>query len=147
MNNINFGLKLKKIPKIFSTNYFIRNAKGEFMCDKVDKAVWLKWMELRAYNEVNAIKTPTGLIPEYKDLKELFKTVLNKEYSEEQYIEQFTFRAEKWIEKIDRLVKQYKDTVPDSPQILFDQFAAQRKRIEEIIAKKGAAIKPADLAV
>ena len=145
LNNIDFGLKLKKIPKIFSVNYFIRNAKGEFMSDKVDKSVWLKWMELRVYNEVDTIKTPTGLIPEYKDLKILFKKVLNKDYSEQMYIDAFSFRAEKWIEKIDRLVKQFKDTVPDTPAIVFKQFEAQRDRINELMSKKGAIVSPYDL--
>ncbi|GAJ16333.1 unnamed protein product, partial [marine sediment metagenome] len=47
-------------------------------------------MELRVNNEVDAIKTPTGYMPLYQDLKQLFKQVLNKDYKKDDYIQQFT---------------------------------------------------------
>lgn len=75
-DNLNFGADLKKPPPIFSVNYFLKNSTGRFMNDKNDKMVWLKWMELRTHKEVDAIKTPTGFIPRYEDLKRLFKEVL-----------------------------------------------------------------------
>ena len=35
-------------------------------------------MELRVHNEVGALKTPTGYIPKYEDLRKLFKQVLRQ---------------------------------------------------------------------
>lgn len=67
-DNLNFGKKVKNPPKIFSVNYFLRDKDGNWLNHKNDKAVWLKWMELRVNKEVDAIRTPTGYIPFYKDL-------------------------------------------------------------------------------
>ena len=46
-NNIAFGKGLKNPPRIFSVNYFLKDDAGNFLNEKTDKAVWLKWMELR----------------------------------------------------------------------------------------------------
>jgi len=54
-------------------NYFLKDSDGKFMNHKNDKRVWLKWMELQVHDDVDAIKTPTGFIPKYQDLKRLFK--------------------------------------------------------------------------
>ena len=60
------------------------------MNHKNDKRVWLKWMELQVHDDVDAIKTPTGFIPKYQDLKRLFKETLNRDYPEKDYTKQFT---------------------------------------------------------
>ena len=52
-----------KAPKVFGTNYYIRGADGEYLNGKLDKSVWVKWMELRVHGEAGSIKTPTGCIP------------------------------------------------------------------------------------
>ncbi|HPG31538.1 MAG TPA: phosphoenolpyruvate carboxykinase domain-containing protein, partial [bacterium] len=143
--NIDFSKKLKKVPKIYSVNYFMKDETGNFLSDKVDKGVWLKWMELRVHNEIEAIKTPTGYIPKYEDLKFLFKKVLNKDYTKELYEKQFSFRCSKWIEKLDRLEKQYKDTIPDTPKELYGEYEKQRKRINELQSKKGDIVSPFNL--
>jgi phosphoenolpyruvate carboxykinase (GTP) len=75
-NNLDFGRKLKKRPiRSFGVNYFLKEAgKRQIRQQPVqDKHVWIKWMELRVHNEVGAIKTPTGYIPKYEDLRKLFK--------------------------------------------------------------------------
>lgn len=131
-NHLNFGEGLKTPPRIFSVNYFLRDENGNFLNDKEDKAVWLKWMEKRVHEEVKAIKTPTGLIPKYKDLKRLFKEVLNKDYEEEDYIKQFTFRAKENLEKIER-VKEFYAKVADTPKIVFRVLEEQKERIKEVM--------------
>jgi len=40
--------------------------------------VWIKWMELRAHGEADAMESPTGMIPLYEDLQRLFKETLDK---------------------------------------------------------------------
>ncbi|MBN1384671.1 MAG: phosphoenolpyruvate carboxykinase (GTP) [Elusimicrobia bacterium] len=144
-NHIQFGKGLNKTPVIFSVNYFLRNKEGKFLNTKEDKHVWLKWAELRLHGDVKAIKTPTGYIPKYEDLKKLFKDVLNKNYTEKDYIEQFTLRVQENIKKIDRITEIYKTKVLDTPDILFKVLADQKQRLEEAAKKSGDYIPPANL--
>ena len=56
------------------------------MNHKNDKAIWLKWMKLRVNNEVDAIKTPTGFIPFYEDLRRLFKQVFKQNLQKRRFL-------------------------------------------------------------
>lgn len=129
-DNLNFGKGLKNPPTIFSVNYFLKDSDGKFLNSKADKKVWLKWMELRVHKEVEAMETPTGLIPKYQDLKRLFKEVLNKDYSEDSYKKQFALRVEENLAKIDRLMDIYKRKVPNTPYIVFKVLEEQKQRIK-----------------
>ena len=142
--NLSFGIGLKTPPPIFSVNYFLKDAKGSFLNEKTDKAVWLKWMELRSHREVDAIKTPTGYIPRYQDLKRLFKEVLSKDYVKEVYDVQFTTRLPENLAKIERILKIYK-TVSDVPQRIFIVLEEQRERLLAARKKKGDYILPEQL--
>ncbi len=139
-NHLNFGRALKEPPLIFSVNYFLRDS-GNFLNEKDDKAVWLKWMELRSSKEVGALKTPTGLIPKYQDLKRLFKQTLGKDYPEEDYIKQFTLRVPENLAKIGRIIETYKK-VPKTPQIVFKVLMKQKQRLVEAREKYGDYITP-----
>jgi phosphoenolpyruvate carboxykinase (GTP) len=145
-NHLKFETKLQKPPRIFSVNYFLRDAAGRFVNDKTDKAVWLKWMELRSHNEVEAIKTPTGLIPKYNDLKELFKAVLNKEYSKENYVKQFTVRIVENLGKLERVTEFYRAEVTNTPQELFKVLEAQRERLIAAQEEYGDYVSPFEFA-
>ena len=110
----------------------------------LDKAVWVKWIELRVHGDAQALDAGHGLIPKYDDLKRLFKEVLNKEYTEQDYQEQFTVRIPELMAKLDRMKDIYA-TVEDTPQAMLDEMAAQRKRLEALRANKGDYISPQDL--
>jgi len=128
--NLDFGKGLQKVPIIFSVNYFLRDRDtGKFLNEKNDKKVWYKWMELRVHNDVNAIKTPTGLIPKYEDLQPLFKQILNMDYTVAAYKKQFMTRVPEGLAKIDRIKKVYGTTVTDTPKILFEVLEEQRQRL------------------
>jgi len=144
-NHLIFGAGLKNPPPIFSVNYFLRDSEENFTNDKTDKAVWLKWMELRSHKEVEAIKTPTGLIPKYDDLKRLFLEVLDKEYPEKDYIKQFTVRVAESLAKLERVMEFYKTKVPDTPQIVFEVLEEQKQRLNLARAKYGDYISPLKL--
>ena len=128
-NHLNFGAKLRNQPPIFSVNYFLRDSEGNFTNDKTDKRVWLKWVELRSHHEVEAVTTPTGLIPKYEDLKRLFREVLDKEYPEKDYVEQFTVRVAENLAKIERVMEFYKTKVRDTPKIVFEVLEEQKQRL------------------
>jgi phosphoenolpyruvate carboxykinase (GTP) len=142
-NNLDFGEKAPNAPKIFGTNYFLKKD-GEFLNGKLDKSVWVKWMELRAHGDADAIEGPTGLLPKYEDLARLFREVLQKDYSQEEYVEQFTIRIPELLAKIDRIQTIYKDA-QDVPPVLFEVLGAQRNRLEQCKAAKGEYVSPLDL--
>jgi len=143
VNNLEFGRKLKKQPLIFGVNYFLRDLQtGKYLNTPQDKHVWVKWMELRVHNEAGAIKTPTGLIPKYDDLKKLFNMVLKKDYSKEDYIKQFTIRITENLSKIERVSRFYQENVSDTPLEMFGILYEQRQRLLAAQTKYGDYISP-----
>jgi phosphoenolpyruvate carboxykinase (GTP) len=142
-NNLEFGRKLKKQPIVFGVNYFLRDvATGKYLNTPQDKHVWIKWMELRVHGEVEAIQIPTGFIPKYADLKKLFKEVLNKDYTQEDYIKQFTTRVPENLSKIERVSKFYQENVTDIPLEMFGQLYMQKERLLAAKEKYGDYISP-----
>jgi phosphoenolpyruvate carboxykinase (GTP) len=141
-NHLDFAETADEVPPIFAVNYFLRDENDNFITDKLDKAVWLKWMELRVHGEVDAIKTPTGFIPLYNDLEKLFQTYRNKDYTRIEYDIQFTTRVPELLEKINRIAKIYRKTVDDTPQAVFDLLEEQRTRLLETQKDLGDCILP-----
>ncbi len=139
--HFDFAKKVDRLPRIFGVNYFLKDEKGNFIADKNDKIVWLKWMELRVHNEVEAVETPTGLIPVYTDLVELFKKHLDKEYTIERYEKEFMLRAPMQLARIKRVIDFYSQ-IPDTPKELFEVLQEQAKRIKEAQSKWGDYIPP-----
>ncbi|MBW8017016.1 MAG: phosphoenolpyruvate carboxykinase (GTP) [Planctomycetes bacterium] len=144
-SNIDFADGLDNVPSIFSVNYFLKNKEGQYLNTPLDKKVWLLWAELRVNGDVDAIETPTGYIPLYKDLAALFKDNLGHDYTQGEYVEQFTIRIPELLAKIDRVEKIYKETVASAPAIMYETFDTQRKRLEDTKAKHGEYISPFDL--
>jgi phosphoenolpyruvate carboxykinase (GTP) len=143
-NNLEFGKKLRNQPLIFGVNYFLRDMEGNFVNGIRDKHVWVKWMELRAHGEAGALVTPTGKIPEYEILVQLFKEVLGKDYTEEDYVSQFTLRVPENIAKIDRVVEYHRSKVDKSPALVFEVLKEQRNRLVEARDRYGEYISPFD---
>jgi phosphoenolpyruvate carboxykinase (GTP) len=143
--NLDFAKGLEKEPSIFAVNYFLKDKNGNFLNSREDKKVWYKWAELRANRDVDAIDAPTGRIPKYEDLKKLFKEVLNKNFVEEDYNEQFKIRVKENLAKIDRIEEIYRTQVMDAPQVLFDVLEEQKKRLLSAQEKYGDYINPEEL--
>lgn len=141
-DNLQMGEKLAQAPRIFSVNYFLQDADGRWLNSRADKRVWLKWMELRVHNEVEAIRTPTGYIPLYEDLARLFREVLGQEYRHEDYVQQFTLRIPENLAKIERITAQYRDRVLETPEVLLGVLSDQRQRLEEARARWGDYVDP-----
>ncbi|MCM8792787.1 MAG: phosphoenolpyruvate carboxykinase domain-containing protein, partial [Candidatus Omnitrophica bacterium] len=142
-NYLDFGKKLKKRPRIFGVNYFLKDLeKDEFLNTRHDKHIWIKWMELRVHNDVGAITTPTGLVPYYEDLCILFKKNLKKVYTKEDYVRQFSIRIPENLAKIERVEKFWKENISDVPDELFNVLEKQRSRLLEAKEKFGDYIEP-----
>ncbi len=139
-NHLKFVEDLKEEPTIYATNYFIKGEDGKYLNDKLDKKVWILWAEGRVNGEFDAIETPIGKIPKYEDLKDLFVKHLDKGYTKEDYVKQFSIRAKKYLEKMDRMLKFYRSV--DVPAELVSEIEAQVKRLEAAREKFGDVISP-----
>ncbi|TFG00040.1 MAG: phosphoenolpyruvate carboxykinase (GTP) [Promethearchaeota archaeon] len=114
-NHRKFGKRLEHCPKVFAMNYFLKNQDGKYLNGMLDKLCWVIWAEGRSHGDYEAIKTPVGYIPKYEDLKELFKEYLGKDYTKEDYMEQFEIRVTKLLKKLERIEMMYRkeECVPD----------------------------------
>jgi len=146
-NNLDFAKGIDNPPLVFSVNYFLRGKDGKYLNGMSDKKVWILWAELRVNGDVDAIETPTGLIPKYEDLKRLFKEHLDTQYSQADYIQQFTIRIPENLAKLDRVESIYKRMVSGTPQVLFETFGEVRKRLKAADDKLGKYISPLDLII
>jgi len=142
-NNLDFGAKLDNAPKVFNVNYF-QKKDGKYLTGMHDKRVWVKWMELRVHGDAEAIETPVGYIPKYEDLKRLFKDVLDKVYTEEDYVEQFTIRIPELLAKTDRIREIYKDEV-NVPAEFSQLLDVQEAKLKEFQESKGDYVSPLSL--
>jgi phosphoenolpyruvate carboxykinase (GTP) len=131
-NHLDFGKKLKNCPKVFATNYFLKNKDGKYLNGMLDKLCWVIWAEGRTLNDYKAIKTSIGYLPLYSDLKLLFKQYLNIDYKEADYIKQFSIRPKKLLEKLERIETMYKKEI-NVPQIFWDILNNQRKSLINLI--------------
>jgi len=143
--NIKFGEMLEKAPAVYSVNYFLRDSQtGQFLNSKLDKLIWLKWMELRVNGEADAIDIGTGYIPKYEDLSLLFRKYLDRDYTAGEYVKQFTLRVPENLSKTDRIINIYKDAGPEVPPRLFDILESQKRKLGELQKEKGDYISPLD---
>ena len=143
-NHLDFADRVARPPLVFATNYWLVDDHGRWLNGKLDKHVWVKWMERRVHRDVEAIKGPTGLLPKYEDLKALFAQVLGKDYTRDDYVEQFSIRVKKNLEKLDRL-REHFGGMADLPAAVAETLAAQRRRLEALRAAKGNLVSPLDL--
>jgi len=141
-NNLAFEQKLCKPPRVFGVNYFLRGADGKFVNGVRDKHVWVKWMELRVHGEAGCAEGPTGRIPLFEDLKRLFRETLGKNYTEDDYANQFTIRVGENLAKLDRVEAYHRENLADAPGALFRVLAEQRGRLMAAAKRFGEMIPP-----
>ncbi len=138
-----------KKPVMAGLNYFLTHeARGgestKLLGEKKDVRVWLSWLERRAHGDVDAIPTPIGFLPKYADLKELFKTLIDKEYPEELYIKQFSLYIDKIVDRLDMQREAY-GKEENIPARLFEVLTEQRKGLTALKDAHGSIVTPADL--
>jgi len=137
LNNHNiFGKKLNHCPQVFSTNYFLKGKDGKYLNAILDKKVWVMWSEGRTRGDFDAIESPIGYLPKYDDLKTLFRIELNKDYSKEEYIEQFTIKINFLLEKLNRIETMYK-AEKEIPKFFWDVLLLQQSRLNGLLEKTG----------
>ncbi len=127
-NHLSFKEGLYKIPKIFATNYFLKDEQGNFMTPKAYNLLWVLWAEGRANQDYSAIETPIGFIPEFEDLKKISKNSLNREYSQKEYLTHFSLRIDKYLEKMERMSNIFEQV--NIPHIIKDELEKQTFRLK-----------------
>ncbi|MCB4791123.1 MAG: phosphoenolpyruvate carboxykinase (GTP) [Elusimicrobia bacterium] len=126
--NLDFGKKLKTQPAIFGVNYFLKDKEGKFINGREDKKAWYIWIEKRVNGRAKVIKMPTGNIPLYEDLKDIFSSVLGKDFTLEDYNKLFTIRIQENLAKLER-IRAYYTKLKDIPKELFDVLNGQKTRL------------------
>jgi len=139
----------EKRPILAGLNYFLTDeARGgsskKLLGEKKDVKVWMAWLERRAHQEVDAIETPIGYLPKHEDLKRLFKERIDKEYSEDLYIKQFSLYIDNILARIDLQEEAYgkEQHIPDK---LFDILKRQRAELTALKEKYGPIVSPEQL--
>jgi phosphoenolpyruvate carboxykinase (GTP) len=138
-----------KRPIMAGLNYFLTlEARGggsrKLLGEKRDVKVWLSWLERKVHNETGFIPTPIGLIPEYEDLKKLFREKIDKEYPEHLYIKQFSLYVDHILARIDMQWEAYSKE-SNVPQKLFAVLDEQRKGLLELKHAYGPIVEPEKL--
>jgi phosphoenolpyruvate carboxykinase (GTP) len=141
-NHIRFGKDLKRAPKVFYVNYFLRDEAGKFLNTKMDKKVWVRWIERRINDKVDAYATPIGFIPKYEDLAELFQKELGTAYHREDYQQQFMIRVRQVWDKLDGVEKFYRAETSAVPRKIFAAIDISRKLLLEAERRHGSDIPP-----
>jgi phosphoenolpyruvate carboxykinase (GTP) len=139
-NHLAFGERLDEPPRIFATNYFLKE-EGKWLNEKTDKKAWLYWMEGRVHGSFEAIETPIGHLPRYSDLALLFKEALGKEYTQAAYDRQFSVRVPKLLARLDRIETVYRQE-DDVPELFHQHLEQQRQRLLDAQKRYGDVIEP-----
>jgi phosphoenolpyruvate carboxykinase (GTP) len=142
MNNVRFVEGIKKVPRIYTVNYFLKDAHGHFLTSKMAKKVWLHWAERRVHEELDAHRSPLGYIPIYEDLREMFREYLNEDFSRELYLELFKFRIDPWVAKLSRAIRFYKKAAPECPEKLHDIWKSTMEKLQRAKSTYGPFIEP-----
>ncbi len=138
-----------KKPVMAGLNYFLTHAarggdSRQLLGEKKDVKVWLAWLERKAYNDVEAIETPIGFLPKFKDLQTLFHTIIAKDYTEDLYIRQFSLYVDNIVSRIDLQTKAYGQE-ENIPQNLFQVLEEQKKGLLALREKYGPIVTPEQL--
>jgi len=137
-NHYRFGKRLRHQPRVYATNYFLKH-EGKYTNLKVDKKVWVIWAEGRVNGEYKALKTPIGYLPIHGDLRKLFKTVFNRDYTKAEYEQEFSVRVDKYLEKIARMEEVFR-AEPEMPAEFWEFLNWQKAELQALKAKTGKSV-------
>ena len=83
-------------------------------------------------------------MPRYADLKDLFKSKIDKEYPEDLYEKQFSLYVDNIVGRIDLQIEAYGKEA-NVPQKLFDIYKKQKQELEALKEKFGPVVTPKQL--
>jgi len=138
-----------KQPVMAGLNYFLTHAarggtSKKLLGEKKDVKVWLAWLERKAHKDVACIETPIGDLPLFDDLKDLFKSIIDKTYPKDLYNQHFSLYIDNIVSRIDLQIEAYGKEV-DIPDRLFDILKKQREALLELRETYGPVVSPEKL--
>ena len=138
-----------KKPVMAGLNYFLTHeARGgtskKLIGEKRDVKVWLAWLERLANKEVSAIETPIGYLPKYDDLQNLFRSIIDKEYTKELYIKQFSLYIDNIVARINMQKEAYGKESGISGKLL-DILKEQKEGLLALKKTYGSVVTPSQL--
>jgi phosphoenolpyruvate carboxykinase (GTP) len=138
-----------KKPVLAGLNYFLTDkARGgvssDLLGEKRDVKAWMGWLERLAHGEVEVIETPIGDLPKYQDLKDLFKSIIDKDYPEDLYARQFSLYVDNIIARIDLQTEAY-GKEENIPAKLFEILKEQKENLLTLKDKFGSIVTPSQL--
>ena len=87
--------------------------------------------------DFEGIPSPIGILPKHKDLQSLFSQVFEgRDYTEEEYIDQFSIHCHKYLEKYDRMELLFKDE-PNMPVEFWSELQRIRNGVTALQDKIG----------
>jgi len=136
-------------PILAGLNYFLtheaRGGEGkQLLGEKRDVKVWLSWLAKYAHGEMGAIETPIGMIPKYEDLKQLFSSLIKKEYPRELYDKQFAIYTDNILGRIE-LQREAFGKEKNLPAKLFQVYDEWTKGLLALKEKHGPVVSPTQL--
>jgi phosphoenolpyruvate carboxykinase (GTP) len=136
-------------PILAGLNFFLTDqarggGKTSLLGEKRDVRVWLSWLGKRAHREIDAINTPIGFIPKYEDLKDLFSSLIDKEYPHELYDRHFSLYVDNIQNRID-LQREAFGKEENLPEQLFKVYDEWSEGIAALKEKYGAVVTPDQL--
>ena len=138
-----------KRPVMAGLNYFLTEesrggTSNKLLGEKRDVKVWLGWLERHAHNDVEVIETPVGNLPKYKDLKDLFKSIIDKEYPEALYEKQFSLYIDNIVARVDLQIEAYRKE-ENIPEKLFEVLKKQKEGLMSLKEKYGSVVTPSQI--
>jgi phosphoenolpyruvate carboxykinase (GTP) len=133
-------------PILAGLNYFLtEEARGgeskRLLGEKRDVKVWLTWLARFAHGDVKAIETPIGFIPMYDDLKELFASIIDKEYPRALYDKQFSIYVDKILSRVE-LQREAFGEEKGLPEKLFQVYDEWTKGLLKLKEAYGPIVSP-----
>jgi phosphoenolpyruvate carboxykinase (GTP) len=138
-----------KQPVMAGLNYFLTHeARGgtskKLLGEKKDVKVWLAWLERKVNKDVSCIETPIGDLPLFDDLKDLFKSFIDKTYSIDLYTRHFSLYIDNIVSRINLQLEAYSKEAR-IPERLFTILRKQREALLLLRETYGPIVSPDQL--
>ena len=115
---------------------------------KAGAEVWITGRDIAALEAAAAklgVRHAHADVTDPVDWDRLFKQVLDKTYTSDDYVKQFTIRIPENIAKMERVEKLYRDQGSEVPHLLYDILNQQRLRLQNLQKEQGDYVSPFNL--
>jgi len=130
---LDMGQRIPNKPKIFHVNWFRQDEQGRFIWPGFGENLRvLEWILQRSREEVPAVQTPIGYLPndDALDMEGL-------DMPRESLARLFEIDQDEWLKECDQIEEFYNSLGERMPQRLYDELHAVRKRLKRCCGPQG----------